>query len=227
VYFPQAAKGLKGCPVDVVGMPVRSQFLEGVDCVAARMALGLNPDLPVVLAMGGSQGARGLNDLVIGALPELARSGAQVLHLTGAADFGRARAAFEASGCPGAARAFLSEMDLALGAATVAVSRAGASSSAELAAMRLPAILIPFPAAADNHQFFNAKAFADDGAAVLMEQSKGTAAELAREVRALIDSSERRLAMGKALEKWHFPEAAATVAARILEGVAAMAEGRQ
>ena len=70
---------------------------------------------------------------------------------------------------------FLAEMDLALGAATAAVSRAGASSLAEIAAMRLPSLLVPFPAAADNHQFFNALAFEKTGAAKLLEQKNSDA----------------------------------------------------
>ena len=71
-------------------------------------------------------------------------------------------------------------MDLALGAANVAISRAGASSLAEIAAMRLPSLLIPFPAAADNHQFHNARAFETTGAARLLEQQTQRRKELRR-----------------------------------------------
>ena len=70
-------------------------------------------------------------------------------------------------------------MDLALGAATISVSRSGASSLAEIAAMRLPSLLVPFPAAADNHQFFNALAFEKTGAAKLLEQKNSTPEKVA------------------------------------------------
>ena len=69
---------------------------------------------------------------------------------------------------------FFAEMELALGAATAAVCRAGASSLAELAAMRVPAVLVPYPAATDNHQFHNARAFEATGAARLLEQKTAT-----------------------------------------------------
>jgi len=224
VYFPQAAPGLRRCKTEVAGMPVRSQFFESIDPVAARMALGLNPNLPTVLFMGGSQGASRINELAIGAMATLGKSGIQVLHLTGAREFARAKAAMKAAECPGAVKEFLSEMDLALGAATVTVSRSGASSLAEVAAMRVPAILIPFPTAVDNHQYFNAKAFVDDGAAILMEQHKITPEGLARSICELIRNQEKRAAMASALDKWRHPEAAANVAGRILESVAAMME---
>ena len=73
---------------------------------------------------------------------------------------------------------FLEEMDMALGAATVAVSRAGASSLAEIAAMRLPSLLVPLPTAADNHQFHNARAFEAAGAARMLEQKNATPEKL-------------------------------------------------
>ena len=109
--------------------------------------------------MGGSQGASGLNEMILSALPLLAQKNWQWLHLTGANDFEKVKAAYAARGIKAVVKPFLAEMDLALGAATVSVSRSGASSLAEIAAMRLPSLLVPYPAAADNHQFFNAQRF--------------------------------------------------------------------
>ena len=123
----------------------------------SAVALGFDPDRPVVLVVGGSQGASGLNAMVFSALPLLAQKNWQWLHLTGANDFEKVKSAYAALGINAVVKPFLAEMDLALGAATAAVSRAGASSLAEIAAMRLPSLLVPFPAAADNHQFFNAR----------------------------------------------------------------------
>jgi UDP-N-acetylglucosamine--N-acetylmuramyl-(pentapeptide) pyrophosphoryl-undecaprenol N-acetylglucosamine transferase len=216
VYFPETVSRLPRCKAEVVGMPVRSQFLEDVDPVSARMALGLDPDLPVLLVMGGSQGARGVNNLVLGALPMLAKTRLQVLHLTGTLDFEKVKAAYASIPVPSVVKAFLSEMDLALGAATVAVSRAGASSAAELAAMKVPAILIPLPTAADNHQYFNAKALADSGAVILAEQGKTTPDALGREILKLLEKPKERSTMQAAWKAWHHPDAAARIAAAIL-----------
>jgi UDP-N-acetylglucosamine--N-acetylmuramyl-(pentapeptide) pyrophosphoryl-undecaprenol N-acetylglucosamine transferase len=113
-------------------------------------------------------------------------------------------------------RPFLTEMDLALGAATLAVSRAGASSLAEFAAMRLPPLLIPYPTAADNHQFYNAAAFADTGAARMIEQSRLTPESLAQQVVELFQDAEERERMQQALAQWYLPDAASRIARHIL-----------
>ena len=158
VYFQTAADELSARQVERVGMPVRPEFLQLMPAAAARSALGLKADAPVLLVMGGSQGAGKINELIMGVLPQLRQAMPQLqfIHLTGSADLEKVRAAYAAAGCPAVVRAFLGEMAAALAAADAAVSRAGASSLAELAACQLPAILIPYPTAADNHQFHNA-----------------------------------------------------------------------
>src|SRR6185369_952359 len=114
---------------------------------------------PTVLVVGGSQGASGLNELVLSALPALKSKGWQWLHLTGVNDVEKVQAGYATRGIKAVVKPFLSEMDLALAAATACVSRSGASSLAEIAAMRLPCVVVPLPTSADNHQFFNAAAF--------------------------------------------------------------------
>jgi UDP-N-acetylglucosamine--N-acetylmuramyl-(pentapeptide) pyrophosphoryl-undecaprenol N-acetylglucosamine transferase len=115
-------------------------------------------------------------------------------------------------------RSFLPEMELALGAATACVSRAGASSLAELAAMQLPALLVPFPAAADNHQWHNANAFAETGAAQLLEQ-KVAPEQVVAALCALLENETTRAAMKAALAQWHTPDAARLVAEKILQSL--------
>jgi len=144
------------------------------------------------------------------------QAGAQVLHLTGVRDFEKIQAAYKDLGYQGLVRPFLTEMDFALGAATVAVSRAGASSLAELAAMRLPSILIPYPTAADNHQYHNARAFAETGAARMMEQKEMTAKKLSHEILRIVRSPKVHSAMALALDQWHYPDAARSIARTIL-----------
>ena len=116
---------------------------------------------------------------------------------------------------------FLAEMDLALGAATASVSRSGASSLAEIAAMLLPSLLVPYPAAADNHQFFNASAFEKTGAAKLLEQKNATPEKVAAILTGLVEDEPARAKMQSALAQWHAPAAAEQIAEIILAAVAA------
>ncbi len=110
----------------------------------------------------------------------------------------KVRAGYQAHQAPALVHAFCDEMAVALAAADVAVSRAGASSLAELAARQLPAVLIPYPTAADNHQYFNACAFAQSGAARMLQQEGATPAALAHEILDLLNGSKRS-AMQQAL----------------------------
>jgi len=114
-------------------------------------------------------------------------------------------------------------MDLALGAATVSVSRSGASSLAEIAAMRLPSLLVPYPTAADNHQFINARAFEKTGAAKLLEQKNSTPEKVAALLRELVEDSTLREKMQSALVQWHAPTAAGQIAENILQAIGAAA----
>lgn len=218
VGFPQAADRLRHRNVTVTGTPVRPQF-QPRDAASCRTALGLEPDVPTILVMGGSQGASGINDLIVNSLSLLASAPQrlQFLHLTGPGDTEKVRSAYAKTGFRASLYPFLAEMDLALGAATVAVSRSGASSLAELAAVRVPSALIPFPAATDNHQFFNAKAFEETGAARLLEQKTATAESLVRLMLELIDDTGVRDRMQAALAKWHMPRAAEQIAETILK----------
>jgi UDP-N-acetylglucosamine--N-acetylmuramyl-(pentapeptide) pyrophosphoryl-undecaprenol N-acetylglucosamine transferase len=168
--------------------------------------------------MGGSQGASGINELVLRALPLLAGRAPdlQWLHLTGPSDTQKMSQAYAASKLKAVVHPFFAEMDVALGAATAAVSRAGASSLAELAAMRVPAVLVPYPAATDNHQFYNARAFEATGAACLLEQKSATPETLAQLLLDLIEKPAAHERMRSALAQWHAPHAAEQIADAML-----------
>jgi UDP-N-acetylglucosamine--N-acetylmuramyl-(pentapeptide) pyrophosphoryl-undecaprenol N-acetylglucosamine transferase len=215
VGFPEAAARLKARKVSVTGTPVRPQF-QPRNAIECRVALGLDPNLPTILVVGGSQGASGLNEMILSALPFLNKENWQFIHLTGAKDFEKIKAAYAAQKLKAVVKPFLSEMDLALGAATMCVSRSGASSLAEIAAMRLPSLLVPFPAAADNHQFSNARAFEQTGAAKLLEQKNSTPEKLAAILSELVENESARSAMQSALAQWHAPKSAAEIAENIL-----------
>jgi UDP-N-acetylglucosamine--N-acetylmuramyl-(pentapeptide) pyrophosphoryl-undecaprenol N-acetylglucosamine transferase len=217
VMFEGAKKRLRNRRVTVSGMPVRNEFQPG-DAGAARMALGLEPDRDVILFMGGSQGATAINDAAMAAIPKLLerRPDLQFLHLTGLKDIERCAAFWRECGARGVVTPFLSEMDMGLSAANVAVSRSGASSLAEFAAMRLPAILVPYPIAADDHQFHNARAFSESGAAAMILQKQLTPEALAPLALELLENGSKRAGMVQALGKWHAPDCADQIARRIL-----------
>jgi UDP-N-acetylglucosamine--N-acetylmuramyl-(pentapeptide) pyrophosphoryl-undecaprenol N-acetylglucosamine transferase len=216
--FPEAAPRLRARKVSVTGTPVRPQF-QPRDAAECRAALGLKPDCPTVLVMGGSQGASGLNGMILSALPLLAEKNWQWLHLTGATDFEKVKQTYASRGFKAFVKPFFGEMDLALGAATVSVSRSGASSLAEIAAMRLPSLLVPYPAAADNHQFFNAFAFEKSGAARVLEQRDSTPEKAAALLCELIEDSAVRGKIQTALTQWHTPKAAEQIAESILGAI--------
>jgi UDP-N-acetylglucosamine--N-acetylmuramyl-(pentapeptide) pyrophosphoryl-undecaprenol N-acetylglucosamine transferase len=140
----------------------------------------------------------------------------QWLHLTGPQDADKVKQAYSAHGVNAVVRPFLADMALALGAATMAVSRAGASSLAELAAMRLPSLLVPFPHAADNHQLFNARAFAESGAAWLLEQKDATPEKVASLLSELVENTITREKIQAVLAQWAAPKAAEQIAEMIL-----------
>lgn len=211
VYFPEAAERLWHEHIHLVGMPLREAFRgPAPDPAGCRLALGLRPQDPVLLITGGSQGARAVNQIMLRTLPalRLGEPQLQIIHLTGARDFEEVRQAYRALELPGLVRPFLSEMDLALGAATAVVGRAGASFLAEVAALRVPALLVPLPGAADDHQFHNARIFAASGAARLLRQEEASPERLLGELRALLREESLRRSLQHGLSRWHTPAAA-------------------
>jgi UDP-N-acetylglucosamine--N-acetylmuramyl-(pentapeptide) pyrophosphoryl-undecaprenol N-acetylglucosamine transferase len=220
IGFPETAARLKTKKTIVTGTPVRPQFSpSAIGNRQSAIALGLDPNLPVVLVVGGSQGARGLNDLVLSALPLLAQKNWQWLHLTGANDFEKVQAAYAKLGLKAVVKPFLAEMDLALGAATACVSRAGASSLAEIAAMRLPSVLVPLPTSADHHQYFNAAAFEKSGAAKLLDQKNSPPEQVAAVILELVENETVRSKIQISLVQWHAPQAASQIAESILAAI--------
>ncbi len=221
IGFPGAATGLRARKVTLTGTPVRPQF-QPANPTPCRAAFRLDSDRPTILVMGGSQGAVGINEMITSALASLGNRAShwQWLHLAGPKDVEKVESAYAARGFKAVVKPFLAEMDLALGAATIAVSRAGASSLAEIAAVRLPSLLVPFPAAADNHQFFNARAFELSGAARLLEQKNATPERVAALLSELIEGPAARAKMQSALAQWHAPKAAEQIAEIMLQAVA-------
>jgi len=208
--------------IDISGVPLRREVIADRSQEDCRSALGLDPDLRVLLVTGASQGAGSINAV----LPRIVRScepqfrGWQVLHLSGAREESSVRAAYEGVASPVTVLPFLHEMGLAWGAADLAISRAGANSVAEAAANAVPAIFLPYPYHADDHQRRNAAPLESIGGAIILADLVDPARNLDSLTPALTDlmqSEEKLGAMRQALRAHHPADAAARMAQRILD----------
>jgi UDP-N-acetylglucosamine--N-acetylmuramyl-(pentapeptide) pyrophosphoryl-undecaprenol N-acetylglucosamine transferase len=217
VSQPETAAALCRPGTYVTGTPIRS--LADVDPDRARERFGGRPGERILLVFGGSQAVRRINDAVIGALPRLVER-VRVVHVTG--DDGYAAALAARAALPEDHRdryrphGFLhgDDMTAALAAADLAVGRAGASTLAEAAAFALPTAIVPYPHAA-GHQRRNAEAFADAGAAILVEDEELDADRLVA-VAGLLADPARHAAMSAAARELARPDAAGAVADLVL-----------
>ena len=223
IGMEECASHFPGRRVVNTGTPVRGS-LRKVPPADARWQLGLDQQRRTVLIVGGSQGACGLNNLVLDALPRLRHLAdrIQFIHLTGGLDFERVKAAYEATEFKVCVRPFLKEMELAYSAAALAVSRAGAAALTELAWYGLPALLVPFPQAADDHQYYNARSITRRGAARMVLEPTANGAIFADAIMELLHGNERR-AMAQKMAGLRRPEAASALASLLAE-VAGVAE---
>jgi UDP-N-acetylglucosamine--N-acetylmuramyl-(pentapeptide) pyrophosphoryl-undecaprenol N-acetylglucosamine transferase len=165
-----------------------------------------------VLVFGGSQGAKAINDAVIAAATQWENF--HVVHQTGPSDFERVKQAH--AGRDVDVKAFIDDMAAAYAACDVVVCRAGASSLAELALCGKPAVMIPLPTAADDHQTKNAQAFADAGAGVLLKQNELSGNKLAGIVADLLSDKTKLQTMSAAAKTLGDPKAAEHLAAMCL-----------
>lgn len=190
------------------GAPLRRGLLEAFASAPPRRA----PVPPYrLLVVGGSQGARQLNEGMLDALPHLDPSQLEIFHQTGAADRDRVAGGYARAGF----RAEVVDFEPALPAryrwADFGLCRAGALTVAELALAGLPSLLVPYPYAADDHQRANARALADAGAARVLDPSGFDAKQLADAIGALVAQPEQLLAMGRAATSLARPDAAAEI----------------
>ncbi|MGE3178719.1 MAG: undecaprenyldiphospho-muramoylpentapeptide beta-N-acetylglucosaminyltransferase, partial [Vicinamibacterales bacterium] len=171
-----------GTKAFVSGNPVRPEFLEVEPAAAGEGAGGRTQ----VLVFGGSQGAHGINVAMVEAAPLLAALGGQlaIVHQTGEKDVELVRSAYRQAGLDASVEPFLYDMGRRLRAADVVVSRAGATTLAELAAAGKAAVLVPLPTATDDHQRKNAEAWQRVGAAEVLLQADATGERIAALVRA-------------------------------------------
>ena len=187
--FKECAPFFPKVRTEVTGTPIRTE-LKKLDRHVARQKLGLRDDLSTLLVMGGSQGASGINQAMIKTLPSLHGLPMQVIHLAGTRDERLVADNYRRENIPAYVAAFHHHMEEVYSAADFSLARAGAASLAELAAFSLPAILIPYPYAADDHQSRNAEIFARAGAAIIIKEGDITGDFLARKIRELINDPQ-------------------------------------
>lgn len=209
--------------IHVTGCPVRPEF-KTAQRAEGIAHFGLDAGKRVLLVTGASQGARSVNQAVIAAVPALAAKGAwsrwQLLHLTGKAEQEAVAAAYRDQGFLGArVVGYTKHMAAALAAADLVVSRAGASTLAEITAMGCPSILMPYPHHGDQHQVANARVLVKLGAArmVLDRIDPGRNGPVLAEALACLMNDEAELGrLGAAARRVGTTNAAAAVAERLL-----------
>jgi UDP-N-acetylglucosamine--N-acetylmuramyl-(pentapeptide) pyrophosphoryl-undecaprenol N-acetylglucosamine transferase len=212
VHFEETAKYFRRA--EVTGVPVRQAFFE----IAPK-----HGGTPTLLVFGGSQGAHAINEAMIRCLPVLQREapGIHIIHQTGERDYNDALAAYKGlQNTTGESSLsfesevfkFIEDMPAAFARADLLVCRSGASTVAEITAAGKPAIFVPFPRAADDHQRVNAEALARHGAAVVVEESKLEGVWLAETIAALLQDSSRLETMSRATKELAHPNAARDIA---------------
>ena len=205
----------------LTGNPIRSK-----DFIAAGIpqmreaagALGLDGSKFTILVIGGSQGARALNEAFVAALAEMDESvkrSVQVIHITGVADYEWAINAYSAMGLANKVFSFVDRIEVAYAASNMVITRAGASALFELAFFGKPMVLVPYPYAM-SHQAENARVFADAGAAVSIDESQLGSGALKRQIEMLIKDGSRLKGIADRAKALSAPDASAALAAEVM-----------
>ena len=207
------------------GTPVREFFSKNIDQNAAKKQLGLRENLPVFLIFGGSQGARKINHSIVRLIKQIENKPdkIQIAHITGKRDFKSITEEYKKQNLIEQPNIkifdYRSDMDVLYAAADIVVSRAGASTIAELMLLKKPAFLIPLPNSAADHQVKNAKILADNDCAVLIEENNSFEKNLRQNFEKIMEDSLIIKKMRDNYEKLNMPEImnAASFIADIIE----------
>jgi UDP-N-acetylglucosamine--N-acetylmuramyl-(pentapeptide) pyrophosphoryl-undecaprenol N-acetylglucosamine transferase len=208
VHFEQTEKFFRNA--QVVGVPVRAEFFQ-------VPAAGNHP--PTLLVFGGSQGAKAINQAMVAAAPQVLRQipALRIIHQTGEREYNDVQAAYERSGIAAEVAAFIDDMPAVFARADLLLCRSGASTVAEATAAGKPAIFVPFPQAADDHQRRNAEAIVQGGAAVLVPQAELTPERLTQVVTELFADPKRLKEMAARARALSHHDAAGRVARMVAE----------
>lgn len=206
----------------LTGNPIRKEILDGSKEEALKLFKIIGAK-PIILILGGSQGAQRINDVILEILPKLIND-FEIIHQCGENNFKEVRAEARAmiaseQGKYYHPQPFLNEIDLkqAYALADFIISRAGSGSIFEIAVLGKPSILVPLPESAQNHQVKNAYAFAENGAAIVMEEENFTPHFFLEKLKNLFSHSEELDKMAKAAKEFSRPAAAKTIAEYLLK----------
>jgi UDP-N-acetylglucosamine--N-acetylmuramyl-(pentapeptide) pyrophosphoryl-undecaprenol N-acetylglucosamine transferase len=205
VHFEQTADHFRNAVV--TGVPVRPAFFQ----IPRKPYYSGSPTL---LVFGGSQGARAINQAVIRSLPELKRRlpGLHVIHQTGEREYNEVQTAYAGISISAEVHKFIDDMPAFFSRADLVLCRSGASTVAEIAAAGKPAIFVPFPRAADDHQRRNAEAMEQANAAVVLEETRLDEVWLVDTIDALLEDPARLSRMSDAARALAHPDAAKEIA---------------
>ncbi len=211
-YFPEEK-------IVLTGNPVRKNLLDQVKKSGALKEFDLAPDKPVILIVGGSLGARSLNESVMANLDRIKKGGVQVVWQTGKIYYREMMERLKGN-CPELLKpvGFLTKMDLAYKAADLVISRSGASTISELCLLGKPSVLVPSPNVAEDHQTKNAMALVENGAAVLIRDAEANE-RLFVEAFELVNDQEKLACLSENCLKLAKPDAAAEIVDVILKEV--------
>ncbi|BAQ64930.1 undecaprenyldiphospho-muramoylpentapeptide beta-N-acetylglucosaminyltransferase [Geminocystis sp. NIES-3709] len=188
IGFNGTSKYLPKAKTRWISTPIREEFLS-----PQPLDLNIPDDVPLIVAVGGSQGAIGLNKLVRLSAPYLLEIGAYIVHLTGTQDNEIDTLHHDRY----LEMPFYDNMAGLLQRANIAISRSGAGTLTELAITKTPSILIPYPFAAEDHQFYNGQEFVNSGASLLFRQDQLTSDLLSKTVLDLLNNSDKLADMGE------------------------------
>lgn len=211
-FFPQKT-------LQMTGNPVR-QLICGATISHEEACAHFSLDFrkKTLLVVGGSLGARSVNEAIIAALPALVKKGLQILWQTGKSNYNEAAAAAQPYSGQVVVREFIREMDAAYAAADMVVSRAGALAIAELCIVAKPVIFVPYPHAAEDHQTSNARALVEKGAARMIPDAR-VKEELLPEILSLLQNEKEQQKMHDALAQMAIRDADERIARQILSTV--------
>lgn len=197
--------------VRVTGTPIRKDIIHSQKQYFDKF--GMNPSKKTILITGGSQGAQAINEVILRCLPKLEQlsNTIQIIHCTGEYSYEAAKAAYRQTKIDAFVCSFLDDMGAALRTADVIIGRAGATTIAEITSVGIPAILIPYPYAADNHQYWNAMEVVSNGAGYLLQQIDLTPEKIIELITDVLGNQEKYERMRMFSKGMGIPHAASRV----------------
>lgn len=209
ICFDEAKQSFPENKVVFTGNPRASEVI-GQDGIKGRLSAGLSTTIPAVLIFGGSRGARPINEAVVKALPDLAGKPYQILYVTGDVHYETVKQEVELIGNPGNViiKPFIHNMPEVLAGMDLVVSRAGATTLAEITSLGIPSILIPSPYVTNNHQEKNARSLGDQGAAHVLLEKDLTSNSLISHIEQILLNKEVLKDMKSKAKKMGAPDSA-------------------